>query len=571
MKVSDYIAQYLIQNGISTVFGHLGGFNADIIDSIYKTNRIRYVLGYHEQASSFAANSHSVISENVSVAVASGAPSACNMIAGIANAFFDSNSCLFLIGSVHSKAVRTSKAIRQNAFEEIDFVSLVSEISKYAAKVSSPEDIRFHLEKAMYESQEGRKGPVVLDVPYDVARADVCAENLKGFVSHAAEVDSDFDIENVLAVLGRAKKPLLLLGGGTRSNRCRVALTKLLEKVKIPSVASLCGLDVLSHDHDCFLGFIGHYGNRYANFAIANCDCLIVLGSRLDERQIGGKRSSFAPNATIIRVDIDKAELGRVLPETLSIHAKAEDFLQKLAYENFAGCDFSAWRNVLKSWKKRYPSYDLADKNVNVNTFFHVISDYLSDDAIICSDVGQTQMCVAQSLRLDKQRRLLNSAGYGSMGFSLPAAVGAACAGSGRQVISVNGDGGIQMNIQELQTIKRENLPVTVVVVNNNCLGMIRRLQERIYNNKTFASVEGYSAPDYSAIASGYGLPYIKISSPNQYDLLRSVLSDFAPKIIEVVANREMMNMPEPGSSIDLQIPLLSIDENRRIIMESAV
>lgn len=571
MKVSDYIAQYLLECGIDTVFGHLGGFNADIIDSIYKTNQQRYVLGYHEQASSFAANAHSVLTEGVSVASASGAPSACNMIAGIANAFFDSNACLFLIGSVHSKAVKTAKEIRQNAFEEIDFVSVVSEITKYAAKVNSPEDIRYHLEKAMYIAQNGRKGPAVLDIPYDVARADVCVKDLKGFVPPVERVDRNMEIENVLALLRKSKKPVILLGGGAKSRKSRAALRQLLEKVKIPSVASLCGLDVLAHDHDCFSGFIGHYGNRYANFAIAHCDCLIVLGSRLDERQIAGKKSSFAPDASIVRVDIDKIELGRILPETVSIHAKTEDFLQELAAGDFTGCDYSAWHNVLKVWKKRYPPYDLADANVNVNTFFHIISDFLADDAVICSDVGQTQMCVAQSLRLDKQRRLLNSAGYGSMGFSLPAAVGAACVDAGRQIISVNGDGGIQMNIQELQTIKRENLPVTLIIVNNSCLGMIRRLQERLYDNRTVASVEGYSAADYGAIAKAYGLPFVQITSPEQYASLQEVLKDNSPKIIELVACREMMNMPEPGPCIDMQTPLLSDDENMLINKESLV
>lgn len=571
MKVSDYIAQHLVNNGIKTIFGHLGGFNADIVDAIYQTNKLRYVLGYHEQASSFAANSHSVLSETVSVATASGAPSACNMIPGIANAFFDSNACLFIVGSVHSKSVKKSKEIRQNAFEEIDFVSMVSGISKYAAKVNVAEDIRYHLERAMYEAQEGRKGPVVLDIPYDVAREEIYVEGLRGFVPCVEPCEGLIEVDKVIEVLRKAKKPLFLLGGGARSRESRLLLLELLEKVKIPSVASLCGLDVLAHDHDCFLGFIGHYGNRYANFAIANCDCLIVLGSRLDERQLGGRKSCFAPEAQIVRVDIDKVELGRILPETLSVNAKVEDFLQLLSAEKFVGCDYASWRSVLQSWKSRYPSYDLADTKVNPNTFFHVISDFLRDDAIICSDVGQAQMCVAQSLRLDKQRRLLNSAGYGSMGFSLPAAIGAACVDEKRQVISVSGDGGFQMNIQELQTIKREKLPVTVIIVNNSCLGMIRRLQERMYGNRTVASVEGYSVPDYGAIARGYGLPYTQITSPKQYGSLREMLSRSSPKVIELIVRREMINIPEPGECIDKQNPLLPDSENLQIKKESLV
>jgi len=573
MKVSNYIAQKLHEYGIKTIFGHLGGFNADIVDSICNLGKSEYVLHYHEQASSFAANAFAAIKDDVAIATSSGAPSSCNMIAGIVNAYFDSNPCLFIVGSVHTKAVKGLRKIRQNAFEEINMVQLVSDITKFAAYVNNPEDIRYYLEKAIYIAKEGRKGPVLLDIPYDVARADVNVEALKSFTPLENDSYDEINPEQVITLLKQAKKPLILLGGGARSACCRKKIPELLDKVRIPVVASLCGLDILAHNHKCFSGFIGHYGNRYANFAIQNCDLLLIIGSRLDERQIAGLKEDFAPNAKIVRVDIDKNELNNKnwnTPEiALSIHSTAEKFIAAFLSQDFTGLDYSKWFSLISVWKERYPSYNQNPIEVSANDFLNTISDYLSDSAIICADVGQNQMCVAQALRLDNNRRLLNSCGYGSMGFSLPAAIGAAYALKNTEIISVNGDGGFQMNIQELQTIVRDNLPINIIILNNNCLGMIRRLQEKMFNNRTVVSVHGYSVPNYAKVADAYGIKYLKIDSVEEYAQIKGFISSKGPTIIEVVLPQDMQNVPEPGASIGKQTPLLSDDDNELIKGES--
>lgn len=571
MKVSDYIASFLSAHGIRTVFGHIGGFNADIVDSITANPEMEFVLNYHEQAAAFAANAYATITEGIGVAVSSGAPSSCNLIAGIANAFFDSIPCVFIAGSVHSKAVRKSPKIRQNAFEEIDMVSMVEGITKYAAKITNAEDIRFYLETAFYMASEGRHGPVLLDIPYDIARSTIETESIPAFNAPPQISTCHFEQSAVEEVLKSAKKPLFLVGGGAKSQKTKRSLKQFLEKTPIPVVASLCGLDVLPHDHNCFMGFLGHYGNRYANFALANCDCLIVLGSRLDERQIAGDPTRFAPNAKLIRIDIDQAELGRNILEHISIHSSSDAFLECLLNINVADCDYTKWLNVIATWKQRYPSYDLSLREVNANNFLHMLSKVLPKDCIICADVGQNQMFVAQSLLLSSQQRLLNSSGYGSMGFSLPAAVGAAYARKGASIISINGDGGIQMNIQELQTIVRDNLPVNIVILNNSCLGMIRRLQERIYDNRTVGSVEGYACPNYQAIATAYGLKYLRVDTVEQYSSIDSFLKGSGPKLIEVMLPQEILNNPEPGASIDRQTPLLSDEENKLILKEAKI
>jgi acetolactate synthase-1/2/3 large subunit len=568
MKVAKYVVDLLSDNGIDTVFGQIGGFNADLIDAIAEGNKQTFVLNYHEQGSAFAANAFAMVSENVSVATSSGAPSSCNLIAGIANAFFDSIPCLFLVGSVHSKAVRSSPEIRQNAFEEIDMVSLVAGITKHAVKINDPKDIRYCIEEALYVAKEGRKGPVLVDLPYDIARSDINVGELKGFVPPDRRRFDPIDEREIVSILENSKRPLLLLGGGCRSKFSGNAILKLLEKAAIPAVASLCGLDALPHDHPCFVGFIGHYGNRYANFALANCDCLIILGSRLDERQIAGDKARFAPGAKVIRVDIDHVELSRNIEEHISIYSSVENFLEVILKADFSGLHFSQWHDVISKWKRRYPSHDMSLKEVNANNFLHTISEYLPENLVVCVDVGQNQMFTAQSLRLRRGNKLLNAGGYGSMGFSLPAALGAAYAQPNATVVSINGDGGLLMNIQELQAIKRDKLPIKIIVLNNNCLGMIRRLQERIYDDRTTGSVHGYEAPDYSAIAPAFGLEYFKIDSVDKYHLVKDLLKSPVAVLIDVELPQKIMNNPEPGAAIDLQTPLLSNEENELIRMD---
>ena len=568
MKVSEYIVELLKAQNVGHIFGYIGGYNQDIVDALHLDGKIKFVLNYHEQASAFAVNALSVLNGNVAVATASGAPSACNLIAGIADAYFDSHSCVFIVGSAHSLAVRKDKTLRQNTFEEIDMVHLVSDITKYAVKIKDPQDVKYEFEKCFHIARSGRKGTVLIDIPYDIARKEIDLSQQRDFIPEPPDYD-DINIQDALRLLKNAKKPVLLLGGGATGSKSREYLKIILEKVKIPVVASLCGLDVIPHDNENFAGFIGHYGNRYANLALANADCVFILGSRLDERQIGGYLSKLAPNCKVLRVDVDKNELGRKIPETVSFHATVEAFLEKLARQNFDGLDYSRWRDLINVWKKRYPSFDFSKKELSANNFLHTLSDYLPDNAVICADVGQNQMCTAQSLSLKGTQRLINSAGYGSMGFSLPAAVGAAYARPGAAIVSINGDGGLQMNIQELQTLVRDRLPVNVIVLNNTCLGMIRRLQENMYDNRTYVSVSGYSFPDFGKIANAYGIKYLKITASDQYERVKGFISATEPTLTEVMLPLEMENLPEAGAYIDRQVPLLS-DEEYDLIKKEA-
>ena len=319
--------------------------------------------------SSFAANAFAQITGEIGVAVASSGPGACNLINGIANAYYDSIPCIFITGNVHTKAIKDSEVIRQNGFQETDIVSIVNGIAKFTITVKNPEDIRYYWEKALYFAKQGRPGPVLLDIPYDIQRCKIDVENLHGYTRPEESTYDNIDSRYLADLLKVSKKPILLLGGGARSKECRKKIIKLLEKVEIPAVASLCGLDVLPHNHKCFIGFIGSYGNRYANLAVANSDLLIVIGSRLDERQIGGLKSEFAQNAKIIHVDIDKVELGRTIDEALSIYSSAEVFIGKLLTENFNDYNYIKWMSVLLNWKARYPSYNSFSPRAHMKPF----------------------------------------------------------------------------------------------------------------------------------------------------------------------------------------------------------
>lgn len=561
MKIAQYITEYLKSQDIDTIFGYIGGYNADFLDYFCGCADNHFVLNYNEQASAFAVNTYAELKNQVGVATASGAPSFCNLVAGIANAYFDSHPCVFLFGSAHSLALRKDKTIRQNTFEEIDAISLVKDITKYAVKVVNPKDIKYEVEKCFHIANSGRKGPVLLDIPYDILRSDIDIDSLKSFDK---KDEFDFDKINydlIIEKLKCAKRPLILLGGGAGNIESREYISKLLEKINIPTVATLCGLDIVPHSNPYYSGFIGHYGNRYANLALKNCDFLLILGSRLDERQLGGWRTTLAPDNYIVRIDIEKSELNRKFKENLSYYSSTERFLEGLLKYDFSEFNYSKWLECIKKWKNRYPSLDKDKTKVSALNFLNHISDYLKQDAIICADVGQNQMAVAQALKLDYNRRLFNSAGYGSMGFSLPAAIGCAYAKKGTQIVSINGDGGIQMNLQELQTLKRDKLPINIIVLNNNCLGMIRKTQEKLFEGKDFVSVKGYCAPDFEKIAKAFDIPYLKVDSVQKYNDVKDFLSDKHPTFIEVCLPLIMENNPEPGNCVELQYPLLSEDE----------
>lgn len=516
------------------------------------------------------------------VAIATSGPGATNLVTGIANAYFDSVPCVFLTGQVSTHLMRRSPAIRQEGFQETDIVSIVKPITKFAETVTDPLRIRFTLEKAFFLAESGRPGSVLIDLPHNVQRADIEPELLSGFFGseehrccerELAQTTPGDVIRRVVEMLGDARRPVVLAGGGTASVRGSGALESFLERCDVPLVASLRGLDCIDHDNPYFSGFIGSWGNRYANFAVAKSDLLVVLGSRLDERQVGSDPRLFASGAKVVHVDIDPPVLNHVLAESVSIHGDVRAFLDAALRELGARrLRHDKWLTRIRSWKQDYPSSahrpDVPE--VDPSELLHRLSGRLPDGAIVCLDVGQNQMWAAQSWRLSRGQRLLSSSGHGAMGYSLPAGIGAHYAAPGRQIVCVMGDGGIQINIQELQTVTRDRIPLKIVLLNNRSLGMIRDFHERFFDNRCYGSVLGFSNPDFEKLASAYGIGYTRIGGSDEFDALEAGLHTSGPHLFEVLVSPTTTVEPGPAPMRPVadQLPLLGREELARALSD---
>ncbi len=579
MKLSDYVMNFLYKKNIRHIFGFQGGSVTHLIDSIHKIDELAYIQNYHEQASSFCADAYARASGNVGVAVATSGPGATNLITGIANAFFDSVPCLFITGQVSVHAMKTNPAVRQQGFQETDIVSIVQPVTKFAKTLLEPENIRYDLEKAFYLAQTGRPGPVLIDLPHNVQASEINSQTLKSFTDSDEYIlerkkhrEPDCDtVKRIVAMLAEAERPVILAGGGMASVRGRGIFETVVHACDLPVVCSLRGLDAINHDDSHFCGFIGSYGNRYANFAVAKSDLLLVLGSRLDERQTGDDRTMFARGAKIVHVDIDPHELNHNLSEAVSVLCDIESFLKKLMVETGGRTfDHRGWLDQIRRWKAKYPSYPALadDREIDPNEFMQVLSGKVSGSSVVCADVGQNMMWVAQSFGLNGHKQLLCSAGHGAMGYSLPAGIGAYFASPERPVICITGDGGVQMNVQELQTVSREKIPMKIFIMNNQSLGMIRTFHEKYFNRRCFGSARGYANPDFEKLAYAYDILYTKIRSREDFNRIDHALEDKRPHLVEVMLSPETQVVPEPAPRrpVEDQLPLLDRKEFDRLL-----
>lgn len=580
MKLSDYVIDFLSQHGIAHVFEFIGGSIVHLLDSMYDNDAIQCISMHHEQSGSFAAEAYARINGNLGVAMATSGPGALNMVTGIGSCYFDSTPCLFITGQVNTYEYKFDKPVRQIGFQETDIVSIVKPITKYAAIVTDATRIRYEMEKAVYLAQQGRKGPVLLDMPMDIQRAQIEPEKLPSFFDSeeyrtlSRKESITEQIEAVIRLLLLAKRPVILVGGGIRSANASEALHELIQKTTIPIVSSLMGLDAVAHDYQGFMGMIGSYGNRYSNLAVANCDLLLVLGSRLDTRQTGTRPDTFARDAKIIQVDVDSNELGNKISAELLLQCDVKEFIEtlnkKLGKRKLP--DISSWLALLSSYKKEYPTQSQTTQAplIEPNWFIETLSAYGKENDIICVDVGQHQMWAAQSFRLKKGQRMLNSGGMGAMGFALPAAIGAAKAKSNVQIIVIVGDGGIQMNAQELDIIARQGLPVKVIVLNNRCLGMVRQFQDLYFAGRRQSTVKGYTVPDMCKVAEAYGVKSYSITDASQVDVvLQKVFADKDAAFVNVSLELDTVVSPKlvVNRPIEDMSPHLTREELKKVML----
>jgi len=558
MKVSDYVVDFISRQGVNHVFEFIGGAITHLIDSIHHRSDMDCVSVHHEQTGAFAAEAYARINGRLGVAMATSGPGALNMVTGIGSCWFDSVPCLFITGQVNTYEYKFDRPVRQIGFQETDIVSVVDSLTKYAVLVTEPESIRYHLEKAVWLAQNGRPGPVLLDIPMNIQRAQIEPEALNCFWGSAEqaalcdiEAPNPDSIEAVAALIGKAKRPVILAGGGIRTARAAEELQSLVQQTGIPVVCTLMGLDVIPHDNRAFFGMIGAYGNRYGNMTLANADLLLILGARLDSRQTGTRPDTFARAATKVHVDIDANELNAKVGVDLALRADVKEFLSALNREldGKPATDLTPWYQVIDGYREKYSTHAAPGEScggIDPNRFMEMLSSRCGTGDVVCLDVGQNQIWAAQSFRLKKGQRMLNSGGMGAMGFSLPAALGAAKALNGQRIIALAGDGGIQVNIQDLDAIVNHSLPVKVIVLNNGCLGMVRQFQDLYFGGRRQSTVIGYGCPNLIEIAKAYGLPTFSITNLEEAgSILDAALALEGPAYVEVALEQDSCVNPK--------------------------
>ncbi len=558
IKLSDYIAKRLKETyGVERVFLVTGGGAMHLNDSFGKY--IPYTCNHNEQACAFAAEGYARINQKMAVVNITTGPGGLNCLNGLFGQWTDSVPVLYISGQVKTRTMAESfpdLSLRQLGDQEVDIISIVKPLTKYAVTVTDPNEIKYHLDRAVYEANNGRKGPVWLNIPIDIQAAMIEEENtgLPRSLSSLAmtrhcEECNDEAIHKISNKLQTAKRPLIVAGHGIRLAGMVEEFKKLVNKLKIPVVTTFNGMDLLDKDFPYYVGRIGTIGQRAGNFALQNADLVLFLGTRNNIRQVSYNWENFAKNAYKIAIDIDKAELDKplVIPD-MKIHADLADFIPALNVD--LEKDYSHWLAFCKNLKEKYSfkNHPEHEQKAEINPYYFIktlLDEIKQDDVLVCAN-GTATVATFQVGELNGERVIMNS-GDASMGFALPAAIGAYYQTKG-QTVCLEGDGSIMMNIQELQTIIHNNLPIKIFVINNSGYSSIRQSQRNFFNgHMTGSGIEsGVSVPDFVKVASAFGLKTKKITFPqNMQEEILEVLNTEGPVLSEVITEKDYIFAPK--------------------------
>jgi len=525
MKLSDYVAGFLAKLGIKHVFVITGGAAAHLIDSIARTPGIEYICPQHEQAGAMAADAYARVTGKLGVAIATSGPGATNMLTGVCCSFYDSIPTLYITGQVSTFRSKGNTGIRQLGFQETDVTAVFKPVTKYAVKINNPQDIRYELEKAVYLAHSGRPGPVLVDIPDNLQRMEVHPKSLRSFVpkNNKHNLGSlNSQVVKCVDLLRQAKRPVIILGWGIYLSKAEREALKFVEKSKLPVAPTWALRYLFAANHPQLIGAFGTHGSRYGNFAVQNADLILSVGARLDTRQAGSPHSTFARGAKIIVVDIDPAELKKFkklkMRIDLEVNADAKVFLellnQKISRVKFN--DISAWQKKIANWKEKFPVFRkeyFKDVDVNPYAFIKILSQQAKAGDIIFADTGCSLAWVLQAFEFKKGQKLFSAFNNTPMGYALPASIGASFAINKKPVICVTGDGGLQMNIQELITAIKHKLPIKIFLFNNHGYGMIRQTQDQWFSSQYEASTveSGLAFCDFIKVAKAYGYQTVNI------------------------------------------------------------
>lgn len=567
MKASDALAKFLIAHRVQTCFELVGGMITHMLDSLATSGQFNIISMHHEQSAAFAAEgvARHTKGKRIAVAMGTSGPGATNLITGIGSCWFDSVPCLFITGQVNTRELKGDRAIRQQGFQELDIVEVVRSVTKYAVRVDRAEDLLPELHKALSVALSGRLGPVLLDIPNDVQRVDIPDALVEKWLKMSPEIHSGPEVtQTALKELGAlckdAQRPLICIGGGARWADSMDSWLLAADTLGIPYVSTLMGHErVVSRNN--YFNMIGSYGNREANWAVQNCDLLIVVGARLDVRQTGADVEDFARNARIVQIDIDPAQLDNRVQADLNICSTAESFFKAfpLGVSVFPVVN-KRWLLELETQRAQADFDEYADWEISPSELFKKLNRLLVGQPVdyVC-DVGNHQMWAAQNLRLSFEQAVHYSGGMGAMGFAFPTALGIAIQ-SRNKVVVITGDGSMQINIQELDTLRRLDLDVTIIVMNNAVLGMVKNFQDMYFDGRDQSTKKGYSSPSFVDIARAYGVAAQRIRKAEDLDdFLPMVTNHKGPLLIEIMMEGATECRPRLafGSKLDEQYPQL--------------
>ena len=536
---SDLVLETLRDLGIDTIFGYPGGAVLPFYDAIYNFKGIRHILGRHEQGCLHEAEGYAKSTGKLGVAVVTSGPGATNAITGIADAMSDSVPLLVFTGQV------ARAGIGKDAFQEADIVGITMPITKYNYQVRETADIPRIITEAVHIATTGRPGPVVIDLPKDVSalETDFIYSPEVNLPSYQPTIEpNDMQIKKILKQLSKAKKPVLLAGGGISYAEASKELNEFAERYQIPVVTSLLGQGTIATSHPLFLGMGGMHGSFAANIAMTEADFMISIGCRFDDRLTGNPKT-FAKNAKVAHIDIDPAEIGKIISADIPVVGDAKKALQMLLVEPTVHNNTEKWIDKVTKDKNRVRSYDKKERVVQPQAVIERIGELTNGDAIVVTDVGQHQMWTAQYYPYQNERQLVTSGGLGTMGFGVPAAIGAKIANPEKEVILFVGDGGFQMTNQELAILNIYKVPIKVVMLNNHSLGMVRQWQESFYEGRTSESVFD-TLPDFQLMAQAYGIKNYKFDNPETIEKDLEVILEDVPMFIEVDISRKEQVLP---------------------------
>lgn len=558
MTGARILLECLKKEGVDTIFGYPGGTVINIYDEIYSFKGIRHILPRHEQAGVHAADGYARATGRVGVALATSGPGATNTVTGIATAYMDSVPLVLITGQV------PTALIGNDAFQEVDIIGITRPCTKHSFLVRDVKDLPGIVKKAFYIARSGRPGPVLIDFPKDVQIAQTTfsypdSVEIRGYKptveGHPRQVERAVDM------LLSARKPVIYVGGGVISANAAENLTKLAQQLTLPVTTTLMGLGAFPEDEPYSLGLLGMHGTYYANMAVTNTDLLVAVGARFDDR-VTGKIATFAPHARIIHVDVDPTSIKKNVRVDLPIVGDVQDVLGKIikeldkrkdAVKAFMG-GLEPWHREIDGWREKHPlTYKQTSTVIKPQFVIQKLRELSEPDAIVSTDVGQHQMWTAQFFKFLKPRTLLSSGGLGTMGYGLPAAMGAQAAFPNRQVITVCGDGGFQMNMQELATLVQNRLPVKICILNNNFLGMVRQWQE-LFFDKRYSQTCMELPIDFIKLAEAFGATGIQATKVDEVeDTIKKAFATPGPVIMEFKIAREekVLPMVPAGASLN--------------------